>query len=146
MLSDILKIRISSVVNPICEYGPRFNNIKNIDVSSLRVQYKDHVVINRPKSIVEVRVFMSYYLKETLLFSGQLTTCFDVLDLKQHIIVSEDNKFRVDNDFLPTLISVAFGLARGYFWAENQSTVLSSFPFPMISIENIKKRTTYNLI
>ena len=81
------------------------------------------------------------------MFSGGLTTRFEVVNLYEYIISKEgENEFQVENDFIPMLINISFGTTRGYFIRELQDTVLSKYPFPIISFDNILKKTSYQLI
>ena len=90
---------------------------------------------------------MSYNYGQKDLFSGSITTTFEVIDLATFITAKEgEEEFRLESDFLPMLINIAFSSARGYFARELTDTVLAPYPFPMISMENIQKRTTYRLI
>ena len=105
------------------------------------------VKVDRPESRVEVIVSMMYFIGKVKLFSGSLTTGFDVVDLSSYISAEDgEDKFRIESDFLPMLINIAFGTTRGYFAKELGGTALEAYPFPMIPMESILKRTTYQLI
>ncbi len=146
-LDDNLKIRLSFVGDPNVESSDFKKMEGDIDPSVLKIQYNVSVVINRPESMVRVVVSMAYMLGQEKLFSGSLTTGYDVVDLASYISVQEEeDKFRIESDFLPMLINIAFSTTRGYFARELTGTVLAPYPFPMISMDNIQKRTSYQLI
>lgn len=146
-LDDNLKIRLSFVGDPKVESSALKQIEGEIDSSVLKIQYNVSVIINRPDSKVNVIVSMSYILGQEKLFSGSLTTGYDVVNLASYITTPEgEDKFRIESDFLPMLINIAFSTTRGYFASELMGTVLASYPFPMISMDNIQKRTSYQLI
>ena len=146
-LNDNLKIRLSFVGAPSIE-APSLTQIEGgVDSSALKIQYNVSVVINRPESKVNVIVSMAYMLDQEKLFSGSLTTGYEVVNLASYISATEgDDKFRIESDFLPMLINSAFSTTRGYFTRELANTVLAPYPFPMISMDNIQKRTSFQLI
>lgn len=142
-----LRIRLSNVGDLLIDKRPSVDIEGGLSADDLMVQYSVLVKLNRPESCVDVTVTMIYASGRDTLFSGSLTSRFDVLNLKNHIMFVEGgDEFQIDNDFLPILVNIAFGTTRGYFVHELQGTVLASYPFPMISIENIQKRTSYQLI
>lgn len=144
---DNLKIRLASVGNAVIETAAPEQMQKVFSPSDLRIQYAVSVIVNRPESRVDVIVSMSYVLVQEALFSGHLTTSFDVVDLSSYITTKEgEEEFHVEHDFFPMLINIAFGTTRGYFVNELQGTVLAPYPFPMIGLESIQKRTTYRLV
>ena len=119
----------------------------SISAKDLSIQYNTKVVIDRVQSQVDVIVTMAYYCAKKTVFSGGLTTKFEVLNLSSYINAKEGtNEFGISNNFLPMLVSIGFSTARGYFAAENKGTFLEAFPFPAISVENILKRISYQLI
>jgi len=142
-----LKIRLAVVGNAVIETTAPEQMQKDFSPSDLRIQYAVSVVVNRPESRVDVIVTMSYVLGQETLFAGHLTTSFDVVDLSSYITTKEgEEEFHVEHDFFPMLINIAFGTTRGYFVNELQGTVLAPYPFPMIGMESIQKRTTYRLV
>ena len=145
--TDNLKIRLASVGNAVIETTAPEQMQKVFSPSDLRIQYAVSVVINRRESLVDVIVSMSYILGQETLFSGHLTTSFDVVDLSSYITTNEgEEEFHVEHDFFPMLINIAFGTTRGYFVKELQGTVLAPYPFPMIGLDSIQKRTSYRLV
>lgn len=142
-----MKIRLARVGKTLIETRPPANVAESLSASDLKIQYSVLVTVNRPESCVDVTVSMAYHSGRNELFSGSLTSSFDVVDLDKYIYAQDgDNEFQITNDFLPMLINIAFGTTRGYFIHELQDTILSPYPFPMISIDNIQKRTSYQLI
>lgn len=144
---DNLKIRLLTVGNPdIRTEAPTTIN-GELSSSDLKIQYQVSVVVNRPLSEVDVIVAMTYLSKGEILFSGRLTSTFEVVDLASFITVKDDDdQFQIESNFLPMLISIAFSTTRGYFARELQGTALAPFPFPMITMERLQKRTTFKLI
>lgn len=145
-LTDNLKIRLSFVGNPTIMTQAPSQLAESIDAGELRIRYRISVEINRPESKVIINTFMEYLLRQNSLFSGNLTSVFDVVDLASYITEQEGDQFRIENDFLPMLVNIAFSTTRGYFVRELQDSVLAPYPFPMISMDNIKKRITYQLL
>ncbi len=144
---DNPRIRLSSVGNPIIINQAPIQMDGEIASSDLKIQYRVSAEINRPQSIVNVIVLLTYITDSKTLFSGSLTTTFNVVDLPSYITVKEgEDKFRIESDFLPTLISIAFSTTRGYYVRELQGTILAPYPFPMISIDSLLRRVTYKLI
>lgn len=144
---DNLRIRLASVGDAVIETAAPEHMQMVFSPSDLRIQYAVSVVVNRPESRVDVVVSMSFFLGQEALFSGHLTTSFDVIDLDSYITAKEgEEEFHVEHDFFPMLISIAFGTTRGYFVKELQGTVLAPYPFPMIGLDSIQKRTSYRLV
>lgn len=145
--ADSPKIRLSLVGEPVIDIPAPTQMGGDIDSANLKIQYNVLARVIRPESRVAVIVSMTYLSEHTKLFSGSLTTGFDVVDLSAFITEKKgEDSFRIENDFLPMLINIAFSTTRGYFARELQGSVLASYPFPMISMENIRKRTTYQLV
>lgn len=145
--ADNLKIRLSQVGNPIVSAPAPVRVAGGLSSSDLKIQYSVQVKVNRPESCVDIVVCMTYLSGAKPLFSGSLTTTFDVVELASYITAKEgEDEFRIESDFLPMLINIAFSTTRGYFVRELRGSALESYPFPMISMESIRKRTTYQLI
>lgn len=145
--TDNLRIRLASVGDAVIDTSAPVQINNGIAPSDLRIQYAVEVVVDRPKSRVEVIVSMSYVLGQETLFAGHLTTSFDVVDLESYITTKEgEEEFHVEHDFFPMLVNIAFGTTRGYFVNELKGTVLAPYPFPMISMDSIQKRTSFRLI
>lgn len=141
------KIRLSFVGNPVIETPAPVQVEEGVSSSDLKIRYSVHVVINRPESQVDVVVTMTYFLGARTLFSGKLTTSYQVVDLASFITAKEgEDTFRIECDFLPMLVSIAFGNARGFFARELVGSVLEPYPFPMISMDSLQKKTSYELI
>ena len=146
-LDDNLKLRLSFVGDPKIDASSLEKIRGEVDPSALKIQYNVSVVINRPESKVNVIVSMAYLLEHIKLFSGSLTTGYDVVNLASYISASEgEDKFKIESDFLPMLVNVAFSTTRGYFARELAGTALAPYPFPMISMDSVQKRTTFQLI
>ena len=146
-LADNLKIRLSQIGEPVIDVPAPHQMDGAFDSSQLSVQYNVLVKVIRPESRVDVVVSMAYLLGQTKLFSGSLTTGFEVVELASYITREEGvEAFRIDSDFLPMLINIAFSTTRGYFARDLQGTVLAPYPFPMIPMDSIRKRTSYRLI
>lgn len=146
-LADNLKIRLSSVGEPVINTQAPTQSYGVINPDELKILFKVSVEINRPESKVNIVVAMDYMMGQEKMFSGSLTTGFDVVGLASFITTPEgEDTFRIENDFLPMLISIAFSTTRGYFVRELVGTVLEPYPFPMIPMESIKKRTSFQLI
>ena len=146
-LADNLRIRLIGIGNPVVDISSLHNIEEEISSSALKINYKVAAVINRPLSQVAVEVTMIYLIGQKTIFSGSLTTTFEVMYLASYISANEgENEFRIESDFLPMLVSIAFSTSRGYFARELQGTALEQYPFPMISMESIKKRTSYKLV
>ena len=145
--AEDLRIRLSRVGNPVIEVPAPPLSEGVMSASDLKIKYNVEVTVNRPESTVEIVVTMSYLRGQGVLFSGHLTTCFEVVNLAS-FITSEDkgDEFRLESDFLPMLISIAFSTTRGYFVRELADSALATYPFPMITMDNIKKRTSYQLL
>ena len=142
--AEHLKIRLSSVGDAVIDIPAPASG--NIAASDLKVMYKVAVEVNRPQSQVKVNVALSYLYGQNIIFSGSLATTFDVVDLASYITEQEgQDEFRIESDFLPMLIGIAFSTTRGYFVRELQGTALASCPFPMISMDSIQKRVAYQL-
>ena len=145
--TDSLKIRLSSIGNAVIDKMAPAQIKSALNPADLRIQHAVSVEVNRPESRVDVKVTMSYMLGQATLFSGSLTTSFDVVDLASYITTKDgEDGFHIENDFLPMLINIAFGTTRGYFARELQGSVLAPYPFPMISMEIVQKRAVYHLI
>lgn len=144
--TDNLKIRLSQVGEPFIDIPAPVQVDGGIAPSDLKIQFNVLVKINRPESQVDVVVSMIYLSGQKKLFSGSLTTSFDVVDLASYITAKDgEDEFRIESDFLPMLISIAFSTTRGYFVRELSDSVLSPYPFPMISMDTLQKHTTYQL-
>lgn len=144
---DNLKIRLSQVGKPVIDIPVLVQAEEGIAASDLKIQYNVQVKINRPESRVDVLVSMAYLLGPSKIFSGSLTTSFDVVDLASYITAKDDeDEFRIESDFLPMLVGIAFSTTRGYFVRELSDSVLAPYPFPMISMDILQKHTTYRLI
>lgn len=145
--TDSIKIRLNTVGNAVIDKAAPEHMDNSFSPTELSITYSVSVDVNRPESRVDVIVKMSYLLGSSTVFDGHLTTSFDVVDLASYITAKEgEDEFHIENDFLPMLINIAFGTTRGYFVRELQGTVLAPYPFPMISMESIQKRTAYRLI
>lgn len=144
--SNNLKIRLSSVGNPVIDKSAPTQLETGFNPDDLKIQFKVSVEINRPESQVIIVVMLEYLLGQNQLFSGSLTSDFSVVDLASYITTQEDDKFRIESDFLPMLISIAFSTTRGYFVRELAGTVLEPYPFPIVSMDSIQKRSSYHLI
>ena len=144
--SNNLKIRLSSVGNPLIDKSAPSQAIAGFNPEELKIQFKVAVEVNRPESQVNIIVALEYLSGQDQLFSGSLTTSFSVVDLASYITTQEDDKFRIESDFLPMLISIAFSTTRGYFVRELTGTALEPYPFPIVSMDSIQKRTSYHLI
>lgn len=145
MSDENIKIRLASVGDPVID-TPMTVTI-NGDLSSLKIRYDDKVILDRTESRVKVIVAMAYLLDGLTLFSGNLTIAFDVVDLASYITTQDgEDKFRIESNFLPMLNGIAFSTARGYFARELANTALAPYPFPIIALDSIEKRTTYQLI
>ena len=141
-----IRIRLSAVGNAVIDNPAPALMEGGISTSNLKVSYKVAVEVNRPMSQVNVNVMLAYLAGQKTLFSGNLVTTFDVVDLSKYISEKEgEDEFRIESDFLPMMISIAFSTTRGYFVRELKGTALASYPFPMISMDSIQKRTTYQL-
>ena len=143
---DNIKIRLLSVGNPDIRTEVPSIIERDFSSSDLKIQYQVSVVVNRPQSQVDVIVTLTYLNKGDILFSGSLTTSFEVVELASIITIKDgQDEFQIESDFMPMLINIAFGTTRGYFARELQGTVLAPFPFPMITIERLLKRTSFQL-
>ena len=144
--AENLRIRLSSVGDAVIETYPPVRMDSGIAASDLMVSYKVAVEVDRPRSQVGVKVTMAYTDARKTLFSGTLETTFYVVDLASYITeMKREDEFRIESDFLPMMISLAFSTTRGYFVRELQGTALEPYPFPIVSMESIQKRTTYKL-
>lgn len=120
---------------------------KELCPADLNIQYSVLAKINRPESCVDIVVSMTYITGSTKLFSGGLTTRFEVVELSSFIEFTENSsEFQIKCDFLPMLINIAFGTTRGYIAHELKDTLLAPYPFPMIARDNILKNTAYQII
>lgn len=147
MPAENIKIRLVMVGDPCVDLRLPVHVENELSADDLQIQYAVAVRINRSDSIVDVDVKMSYYLGRDKLFSGSLINRFEVVDLADYIIAFDgSNEFRIENDFIPMLINISFSTTRGYFARELQDTVLAKYPFPIISLDMIQKRTSYQLI
>lgn len=145
--TDNLKIRLSQVGEPVIDIPAPMQVEGGIIASDIKIQYNVLVRINRPENRVDVVVSMVYLSGVKKVFSGSLTTGFDVVDLASFITAKDgEDEFRIESDFLPMLINIAFSTTRGYFARELVGSALASYPFPMIAMDLIKKHTTYQLI
>lgn len=142
-----IKMRLSKIGD--CRI---YNNLSSymgdkISSSNLRINYNMTVQINRSLSTVMINTAIKYYDGETALFFGDLDCFFMVEDLFSYVEVTKgDNSFQVKSDFLPMLEGIAFSTTRGYFARELVGSILEDFPFPMITIDNLLKRTSYQII
>lgn len=144
--NDNVRIRLAFVGSPEINATPA--QIEgNIDPINLKISFKVAVEVNRPESMVNVIVSMVYLLGQDTVFSGSLKTGFEVIDLSSYISIPEgEDAFRIESDFFPMLINIAFSTTRGYFAKELTGTILEPFPFPMIPMETINKKTSFQLI
>ena len=144
--ADSLKIRLSQVGDPVINVPAPAKAEGGFPSSDLKIQYNVQVNVNRPESRVDIVVGMAYLSGPKFLFSGSLTSSFDVVDLASFISAKDgEDEFRIESDFLPMLIGIAFSTTRGYFVRELKDSALAPYPFPMISLESIQKRTLYKL-
>lgn len=144
--TDNLRIRLSQVGEPVIDQPAPVQVDRDIAASDLKIQYSVLIRILRPESRVDVVVSMIYLYGQRRLFSGSLTTSFDIIDLDSYITAKEGGlEFRIESDFLPMLSSIAFSTTRGYFARELSGSVLAPYPFPMISMDALQKHTTYQL-
>ena len=144
---DSVRIRLSFVGDPVIEIPAPSKIQEDISSSELKIQYKTVAVLNRPESRVDIIVTMVYFIEQTMVFSGSLTTGFEVVDLASFITAKEgEDGFQIGSDFLPLLLNIAFSTTRGYMARELSGSALAAYPFPMVSMEGIQKRTTYRLI
>ena len=144
---DSVKIRLSSVGDPVIEIPAPTKIEGEIPSTDLKIQYKAMAVLNRPESRVDIIVTMVYYIEQTMVFTGSLTTSFEVVDLASFITAKEgEDGFQIESDFLPMLLNIAFSTTRGYMARELSGTALATYPFPMVSLEGIQKRTVYRLV
>ena len=144
--AENLRIRLASVGNVVIDTCAPAQIEDGISASDLKVSYKAGVEVDRPHSKVNVDVTLIYLSGRKTLFSGSLTTVFDVVDLASFITEEEgEDGFRIESDFLPMLIGIAFSTTRGYFARDLQDTALAPYPFPIIPMDSIQKRTTYQL-
>lgn len=145
--TDNLKIRLSQVGEPVIDIPAPVQAEGGIVASELKIQYNVLVRIDRPESRVDIIVSMVYLAGQNKLFSGSLTTGFEVVDLASYITARDgEGEFRIESDFFPMLISIAFSTTRGYFARELVGSALAPYPFPMISMDTLQKHTTYQLI
>lgn len=145
--TDNLKIRLSRVGEPVIDIPAPVRVEGGVVASDLKIQYNVLVRINRPESRVDIIVSMVYLAGKNKLFSGSLTTGFEVVDLASYITAKDgEDEFRIESDFLPMLISIAFSTTRGYFARELVDSALAPYPFPMISMDILQKHTAYQLI
>ncbi len=145
--TDNLKIRLSQVGEPVIDIPAPVQAEGGIVASEIKIQYNVLVRIDRPESRVDIIVSMVYLAGQNKLFSGRLTTGFEVVDLASYITARDgEDEFRIESDFLPMLISIAFSTTRGYFARELVGSALAPYPFPMISMDTLQKHTTYQLI
>lgn len=145
--ADSLRIRLSRVGKPNITTPAPEQVEGGLSSSDLKIQYNVQVNISRPESCIDIVVSMVYLAESKPLFSGSLSSRFDVVDLTSYITAKEgEDEFRMESDFLPMLIGIAFSTTRGYFVRELLGTVLESYPFPMISMDSIQKHTTYQLV
>lgn len=145
--TDNLKIRLSQIGEPVIGIPAPGEVEGGIVASELKIQYNVLVRIDRPESRVDIIVSMVYLSGQNKLFSGSLKTGFDVVDLASYITAEDgEDEFRIESDFLPMLISIAFSTTRGYFARELVGSALAPYPFPMISMDSLQKHTTYQLI
>ena len=124
--ADIVKIRLNSVGNPEYRSFPGSFDETPLSPENVRIGFSVGVEINRPESLVTVKVTLGY-------LDGQKT-------------IFEGGKFHLESNFLPMLINMSFGTARGYFVAVLSKTVLQKYPFPIIDSESVLKRTSYQLV
>lgn len=147
MLAESPRIRLASIVGENIYKSAPLNSQIEIHVEKLKVRYDVLVTIDRPQSQVRIKIVLMYSSDGDLVFSGEVSSVFDVVELDSFISEKGDNgKFRVEQDFFPMLVNIAFGTARGYFAARNVGTVLEGYPFPMMNMENVMKHVEYQLI
>ena len=145
--ADSVRIRLSFVGEPVIEIPAPAKIEEEIPSSDLKIQFKVMEVLNRPESKVDIIVTMVYYIEQTMVFTGSLITSFEVVNLESFITAKEgEDGFQIECDFLPMLLSIAFSTTRGYMARELSGSALAAYPFPMVSMESIMKRTTYRLI
>ena len=145
--ADSVRIRLSFVGDPVIEIPAPARIEEEISSSDLKIQFKAMTVLNRPESKVDIIVTMVYYIEQTMVFTGNLTTRFEVVDLASFITAKEgEDGFQIESDFLPMLLNIAFSTTRGYMARELSDSALAAYPFPMVSMESIQKRTTYRLV
>lgn len=145
--ADSVRIRLSFVGNPIIEIPAPAKIEGEIHSSDLKILYKAVAVLNRPESKVDIIVTMVYFIEQTMVFTGSLTTSFEVVDLASFISAKEgEDGFQIESDFLPVLLNTAFSTTRGYMARELSTSALAAYPFPMVSLEGIQKRTVYRLV
>jgi len=144
MQSESINIRLKMVGKPEIIQQPIINTKAT---KELKVNYNVQVIVNRPKSEIEVIVSLSYLIGKDSSFSGKLSCIFDVLNLES-FITSKNNSdaFIISSNFLPMLINIAFSTTRGYFVSEFKNTALAKYPFPLVETEKLLSKTSYQLI
>lgn len=147
MPAESPKFRLVSVTGENISKTAPANLDMGICVDVLKVRYGVVVIIDRPKSQVRVEVCLTYLQGGDMVFSGKISSVFEVQSLDSLISEKGDGReFRVEQDFLPMLVNVAFGTARGYFAARNTGTSLENYPFPVMDMDNVMKHVEYLLI
>lgn len=147
MLAESPRIRLASIVGENIYKSAPLNSQIEIHVEKLKVRYDVLVTIDRPQSQVRIKIGLMYSSDGNLVFSGEVASVFDVVELDSFISEKgDDGEFRVEQDFFPMLVNIAFGTTRGYFAARNVGTVLEDYPFPMMDMENVMKHVEYQLI
>ena len=145
--ADNLRIRLSRIGSPVIKIPAPSKEAVELSSSDMKIQYDVQVTVRRPDATVDVCVSMTYLYLNMQVFSGSLTSTFEVVGLASFINANEgEDRFRIENDFLPMLINIAFSTTRGFFARELQDTALAPYPFPIISMDSIQKRTRYQLI
>lgn len=141
------KFRLISITGENISKSTPANVDVEICVDMLKVRYGVVVTIDRPESQVRVEVCLTYLQGGDTVFSGRVSSIFEVQSLDSLISEKDDGReFRVEQNFLPMLVNVAFGTARGYFAARNIGTSLENYPFPVMDMDNVMKHVEYLLI
>lgn len=102
-----------------------------------KIEVKYNISYDLPKDIFYINVSICYKDEDNLILEAENRFTFKIKNLGSLIKVQDDDTFSLKVDFLPTLINVAVGTMRGVIFSKTNSSPLSDFPLPMISMSEL---------
>lgn len=148
-MSDNIQITIS--IESINERD--FFIVPNDDMPSgdiaRQLEINHHVIttLDRTNHLVSVDAGIRYKIDEKELCVLIITVIFKVEPFDSLINIDTENRsITFSADFIPSLLSVAYGALRGAFAEKTKDTVISAYPIQMSPIEELVKMNRYKVI
>lgn len=101
------------------------------------VDIKYHISHDLEKELFNMDLLICYKEIDTLILEAESRFVFYIKNLGDLIDVRDEATFSLNIDFIPTLINVAIGTMRGIIYSRTGNSILSHFPLPMISMNEL---------